>query len=69
LHEPIGLGRQFQQWWGDPIADVITKMHLKRLTSYGSAPARQALTAEMAQAIQVQIQRHGLDAALFDQNS
>ena len=46
----------FEMTWADPIADLITKMHLKRLTSYGSAPARQALAAEMAQRIQAQIQ-------------
>jgi hypothetical protein len=56
----------FEMTWADPIADLITKMHLKRLASYGSAPARQAMTAEMAQAIQVQIQRHGLDATTFE---
>jgi len=56
----------FEMTWADPIADLITKMHLKRLTSYGSAPARQALAAEMAQRIQAQIQRHGLKAALFE---
>jgi hypothetical protein len=41
-------------------------MHLKRLASYGNAPARQALTAEMAQTIQAQIQRHSLDASTFE---
>jgi hypothetical protein len=56
----------FEMTWADPIADLITKMHLKRLTSYGSAPARQALAAELAQRIQAQIQRHGLEAALFE---
>src|SRR5262249_41004768 len=56
----------FEMTWADPIADLIAKMHLKRLTSYGSAPARQALAAEMAQRIQAQIQRHGLEAALFE---
>jgi len=56
----------FEMTWADPIADVITKMHLKRLTSYGSAPARQAQAAEMAQAIQALIERHGLDAATFE---
>jgi hypothetical protein len=52
--------------WSDPIADLIAKLHLKRLVSYGSAPARQALAAEMAQAIQAQLQRDGLDAAAFE---
>jgi hypothetical protein len=57
----------FEMTWADPIADLITKMHLKRLASYGSAPARKALAVEMTRAIQAQIQRHGLDAATFEQ--
>jgi uncharacterized protein DUF3891 len=52
--------------WADPVADLIAKMHLKRLTSYGSAPARQALTAEMTQAIRTEFQRQGLDVATFE---
>lgn len=55
----------FEMTWADPVADLITKMHLKRLSSYGSAPARQAMTAEMGQAIEAQIQRYGLGAATF----
>jgi hypothetical protein len=56
----------FEMAWADPIADLIAKMHLKRLTSYGSAPARQAMIAEMSQAIQEQLQRHGFDVVLFE---
>ena len=56
----------FAMSWADPIADLITRMHLKRLASYGSAPERQAATAEMAQAIQEQIQHHGLDLTTFE---
>lgn len=56
----------FEMRWADSIADLIAKMHLQRLASYGSAPARQALAAEMAQAIQAQIERHGLNATLFE---
>jgi len=56
----------FEITWSDPIADVIAKLHLKRLVSYGNAPARQALAAEMAQAIQAQLQQHGLAAATFE---
>ena len=56
----------FEMTWADPIADLVTKMHLKRLASYGSAPARQAMAVEMVQAIQAQIQRYGLDAATFE---
>lgn len=56
----------FEMSWADPVADLITKKHLQRLTSYGSAPSRQAMTAEMAQAIQAKIERHGLDATRFE---
>jgi Protein of unknown function (DUF3891) len=56
----------FEMTWSDPIADVMTKMYLKRLVSYGNAPARQALVAEMALAIHEQLQQHGLAAATFD---
>jgi uncharacterized protein DUF3891 len=56
----------FDMSWSDPVADVITKLHLKRLVSYGDSPARQAQAAVMAQAIQEQIERHGLDAATFE---
>jgi len=52
--------------WSDPVADVITKMHLKRLVSYEDSPARQALVAEMAQAIRELLQRHGLNTATFE---
>jgi hypothetical protein len=49
----------------DPVADMIVKMHLQRLTSYGKDPARQVQAAELAQAVSTHAQRHGLDAALF----
>ncbi len=56
----------FEMAWADPVADLITKMHLKRLASYGRAPARQAMAAEMAQAAQAKIEQHGLDATTFE---
>jgi hypothetical protein len=56
----------FDMTWSDPMADVITKIHLKRLVSYGDSPARRALVAEMAQTIHEQLQRHGLDTAIFE---
>jgi hypothetical protein len=65
-HELALTRRGFEMAWSDPIADLIAKMHLKRLVSYGNAPARQALAAEMALAIQAQIRRDGLDAAAFE---
>jgi hypothetical protein len=55
----------FEMTWIDPVADVIARMHLQRLASYGNAPARQALANEMAQTIHEQLQHHGLDAATF----
>ena len=58
--------RGFEMTWADPIADLITKTHLRRLASYGSAPARQAMAAEMTQAIREHSQRHGLDGATFE---
>jgi Protein of unknown function (DUF3891) len=65
--EWLALTRKgFEMTWADPVADVITKVHLKRLTSYSSAPARQAQAAEMAQAIGEYLQRHGLDAVIFE---
>ena len=50
----------------DPSADLIIKLHLKRLTSYDdhSAP-RQALLAEMASTIENQIKQHHLDREEF----
>lgn len=56
----------FAMRWTDPIADLITRLHLKRLASYGSAPERQAAASEMAQQIQDQILHHGLDLATFE---
>ena len=56
----------FEMTWADPVADLIAKMHLKRLTGYGSVPARQAMTAEMTLTIQEQLQRHGFDGVLFE---
>lgn len=56
----------FEMTWIDPIADLISKMHLKRLASYGSEPARQAMTAEMSQVIREQILHHSLDLATFE---
>ena len=41
-------------------------MHLRRLVSYGSAPARQAAFAKMGAAIERAIERHGLDASTFE---
>jgi hypothetical protein len=55
----------FEMTWADTSADLIVKLHLQRLASYGQAPARQAQAAEMAQTIQELFQHHGLDGAIF----
>jgi len=57
--------RGFDTAWADAAAEAIAKLHLHRLVSYGSAPARQALAAEMADAIAAHMGQHGLDPALF----
>ena len=49
----------------DPSADLIIKLHLKRLTSYDNSPPRQTLLAEMARAIENQIEQHQLDREEF----
>jgi hypothetical protein len=49
----------------DPIADLIIKLHLKRLVSYGNAAPRQALLAEMENDIQHQIELHHLSKEQF----
>jgi len=56
----------FDMAWSDQVADVITKMHLKRLVSYGDSPARWALAAEMGHVIQDLFQRYGEDAAALE---
>jgi hypothetical protein len=57
--------RGFTTVWADPMADMIAKLHIQRLMSYGQTPARQALAAEMATAIAAQIEQHGLSAELL----
>lgn len=57
--------RGFELTWADPVADLIAKMHLQRLTSYGKAQVRQAQAAEMAEAVHAHAHFHGLDAAVF----
>ncbi len=49
----------------DQSADLIVKLHLKRLTSYDKTPARQALLAEMEHAIQQQVDQHQLNGEAF----
>ncbi|HEY0603137.1 MAG TPA: DUF3891 family protein [Herpetosiphonaceae bacterium] len=56
----------FEMTWADPIADLITKMHLKRLVGYGTSPAHQAMTDQMTQAIREQLLRHNLELTTFE---
>lgn len=55
----------FATTWADPAADLIVKLHLQRLTSYSSAPARQAAAAGMAEQVAQHARKHGLDVATF----
>ena len=57
--------RGFAQAWADPAAELIAKLHLQRLASYGSSPERQAAATELARAAEQHARRHGLDPALF----
>jgi hypothetical protein len=57
----------FAMAWADPAAELLARLHLQRLTSYGSAPARQAAAAVMSEAIQAYAERHGLDLPTFAQ--
>jgi hypothetical protein len=58
--------RGFYMAWSDPVADVITKLHLKRLVSWDSSAARQALLAEMEQVIAQHILEHSFSREVFD---
>jgi hypothetical protein len=65
-HDWLALTRKgFDMTWTDLQADVIAKMHLQRLASYGKSPARQAEAAAMAQTTAALAAQHGLDAALL----
>ncbi len=55
----------FDMAWRDPLADAIAKMHLQRLASYGTSPARQAEAAAMMEEIAALAAEHGLDRALL----
>jgi hypothetical protein len=55
----------FATAWADPAADLIVKLHLQRLTGYGTTPERQAAATAMAEAIEVYAARHGLDLPTF----
>ena len=57
--------RGFAMTWRDPLADAIVKLHLQRLASYGTSPARVAEAAAMAEEIAALAAEHGLDRALL----
>lgn len=50
----------------DPIANIITRLHLFRLVTSQATPARRALVEEMAVAIDRQITRTGLPKHIFE---
>lgn len=55
----------FYQELAEPAAELLIKLHLQRLTSYGNSPPRQALLAELTAASTAYAQEHTLDYALF----
>jgi hypothetical protein len=56
----------FYMPWSDPAADLITKLHLKRLVSWVASPERQALLAEMEHVIDRQVEQNALSRTEFD---
>jgi hypothetical protein len=74
LVDPWPLGETSEETWleitragfympcSDLAADLITKLHLRRLTGWGSSTRRQALQAEMDREIRTRIARTNLSA-------
>jgi len=58
--------RGFDMSGSDPVADLITRYHLKRLMANSTSPAIQELHAEFAREIEAQLHRQGLSAAFFE---
>ena len=58
--------RGFDMPAGDPIANIITRLHLLRLVTSQATPARRALAQEMAVAIDRQIAETGLPKHIFE---
>jgi hypothetical protein len=50
----------------DPVADLITKLHLRRLVRSQDTPRRAAMLREMESLIEAQIAEHGFSAADFE---
>ncbi len=62
----LQLTRQgFYMAIADPVAELIIKLHLQRLVSYGQAAPRQALFVEMGAVIQQHMARHQLSHEQF----
>ena len=57
--------RGFAATWADPVAELIARLHIQRLVTYGHASVRQALGAGMEAQIAAQIAQTGLPAELF----
>jgi hypothetical protein len=64
--EYLPIARQgFNQSFSDPVADIITRMHILRLVTNRSTPERQVLAAEMEHALRDQAANAGLPFELF----
>lgn len=57
--------RGFYGDWGDPAADLITKLHLRRLVSSERTDARRPFLAELDDALAAHAATQGLDLDLF----
>ncbi len=56
----------FDMSGSDPVADLITRHHLKRLTANSSSQAVQVLNAGFAREIEAQLRAQGFPAGLFE---
>lgn len=58
--------RGFYMPSSDPIADLLTKFHLRRLASHDSSEERRAMTAEFDSVIDGQLETYGFSRDFFD---
>jgi hypothetical protein len=49
----------------DPVADLVVKLHLRRLAGWGDSPTRQALQSEMDRVLQARIAQTDLSAGTW----
>ena len=58
--------RSFSMYNSDVVTDMIIKYHVRRIASYYNTHERQALAAELSQAIKEQLAGHNLSKVIFE---